>query len=47
MTYALRERIKLAVEKGGAGLTEEQRDNFYTALETIAANLKEISDTGL
>ncbi len=47
MTYALRERIKLAVEKGGAGLTEEERENFYTALETIAENLKKISSTGL
>lgn len=47
MTYALRERIKLAVEKGGFGLSEEQRDGFYTALETIAANLKAITDTGL
>ncbi len=47
MTYTLRERIKLAVEKGGTGLTEEQRESFYTALEIIAANLREISDKGL
>ncbi len=47
MTFALRERIKLAVEKGGAGLTEEERDAFYNGLETISANLMEISKVGL
>ncbi len=47
MTYALRERIKLAVEKGGAGLSEAERESFYRVLETIAANLKKITDTGL
>ncbi len=47
MTFALRERIKLAVEKGGTGLTEEERENFYNSLETIGANLKKISDMGL
>jgi len=46
-TTAIRERIKLAVEKGGAGLSEEERDNFYSALETISANLKKISKEGL
>lgn len=47
MTYTLRERIKLAVEKAGAGLSDEQREDFYTALETISANLKTISKEGL
>ncbi len=47
MTAALRERIKLAVEKGGAGLTEEERETFYHALETISQNLQEISQAGL
>lgn len=46
-TTAIRERIKLAVEKGGAGLSEEERNNFYSALETISANLKKISKEGL
>ena len=46
-TTAIRERVKLAVEKGGEGLSEEQRENFYTALETISANLKQISKEGL
>ncbi len=47
ITYALRERIKLAVEKGGSGLTEEEREHFYFALQTIAKNLKDISREGL
>ena len=46
-TMALRERIKLAVERGGYGLSDEQRENFYAALEIIAANLKEMSKGGL
>jgi len=46
-TKTLCERVKLAVEKGGKGLTEEQRESFYTALEIISANLKEISKEGL
>ena len=28
-------------------LTDEQRENFYTSLETIAANLKKVSENGL
>lgn len=47
VTNALRERIKLAVEKGGEGLTAKQRDTFYDALEKISGNLKEISKDGL
>lgn len=47
MTYTLRERIKLAVEKAGTGLSDEQREGFYTALETISKNLKAISKEGL
>lgn len=46
-TSAIRDRIKLAVEKGGEGLSEEQRENFYAALETICVNLKKISKNGL
>jgi len=46
-TKALRERVKLAVEKGGEGLSEQERDSFYSALETISANLKKISREGL
>lgn len=47
ITFALRERIKLAVEKGGIGLSEEQRESFYEALETISINLKQITKEGL
>ena len=47
ITHALRERIKLIVEKGGAGLTENQREVFYDALSTISENLKAISKEGI
>ena len=47
ITHTLRERIKLIVEKGGAGLTENQREVFYNALATISENLKAISKEGL
>ena len=47
ITHTLRERIKLIVEKGGSGLTEEQRETFYNALSTISENLKIISKEGL
>ena len=46
-TYTLRERVKLAVEKGGQGLSEEERETFYHALEVISSNLKAISKDGL
>ncbi len=46
-TYELRERIKLAVEKGGSGLSEEEREHFYYALQVIAKNLQEITREGL
>ena len=36
-----------AVEKGGNGLSEEQRENFYEVLENIASNLKQVSQSGL
>ena len=46
-TKTLRERVKLAVEKGGEGLREEERESFYNALEKISVNLKKISKEGL
>lgn len=46
-THILRERVKLAVEKGGEGLSEGQRDEFYNALSVIGGNLKRISKEGL
>ena len=36
-----------AVEIGGKGLTDEQRETFYNALEVISSNLKEVSREGL
>ena len=47
VTCALRERIKLAVEKGGQGLSEEEREHFYFALKTIAGNLNDIRQEGV
>ena len=47
ITHALRERIQLAVEKGGNGLSDEQRDHFYLALQVIADNLNDINQNGL
>lgn len=46
-TYELRERIKMAVEKGGDGLSDEEREHFYYALQVIAKNLQDISREGL
>lgn len=40
-------RASLAVEIAGRDLTDETRTVFYEALETIAANLREISKDGL
>ena len=36
-----------AVGKGGKGLTDEQRQIFYEALERIAANLRQVTLNGL
>jgi len=47
VTYNLRERVKMAVEKGGKGLTEEEREIFYNCLATISENLKVISKEGI
>ena len=48
---AVANRIKInaeaAVEYGGKGLTDEQRETFYLALETICSNLQELSEKGL
>ena len=46
-TKDLRERVKLAVEKGGEGLTNGQREIFYESLSKISENLKKISEEGL
>lgn len=48
---ALAERInesaKIAVENGGKGLTDEERANFYKALDMICANLRKLTMEGL
>ena len=40
-------RAALAVELAGAGLTEEERNTFYYALERITSNLQTLSKAGL
>ena len=40
-------RAGKAVEMGGSGLSEAERENFYNALELIASNLGNISKDGL
>ncbi len=42
-----RRRADLAVEIAGAALTEDQRQIFYAALESITKNLQTISEAGL
>lgn len=40
-------RAQLAVERGGSGLTDAQREVLYSSLELIAANLQSLSKEGL
>lgn len=44
---ALRQRIILRVEQVGKGLTDEQRDHFYLALQVIADNFNKINQNEL
>lgn len=41
------ERAKLAVEKAGEGMTDEQRAIFYKVLDLIAGHLQTICEEGL
>ena len=41
------ERAKLAVEKAGEGMTDQQRAVFYEVLGLIAGHLQEICEDGL
>lgn len=41
------ERAKLAVEKAGGGMTDDQRAVFYQVLELIAGHLQSICEEGL
>ncbi len=43
----LGERVKVAVEIGGKGLTEEQKESMYFAMDVIAENLRNVSVKGL
>lgn len=43
----VRQRIALAVELAGDGMTEQERTIFYRCLEQIAANLQTLSKEGL
>lgn len=44
---SVNDRVGVAVELGGKGLTDEQRMTFYYALDLIASNLQKISEEGL
>jgi len=43
ITSELREKIKLVVEEGGKGLTDNEREIFYDVLARISCNLKSIA----
>lgn len=43
----VRERVKIAVEAAGSGITADNRKIFYRTLNLIATNLKTISTEGL
>lgn len=43
----VQKRASTAVEVGGEGITEENRENFYRVLELIAGNLRAVSEEGL
>ena len=43
----VRERAALAVELAGSGLTAQEREAFYKALEQITVNLQKLSKNGL
>lgn len=41
------ERVRLVVEKAGAGMTDEQREVFYNVLDLIAGHLRTICESGI
>ncbi|WP_455715538.1 MarR family winged helix-turn-helix transcriptional regulator [Anaerosporobacter sp.] len=43
----VRKRVSLAVEIAGKDLTDEKREIFYEALESITLNLRQLSKEGL
>ena len=44
---AINEKVQLAVQLGGNGLTDSQREIFYNALELISSNLEALSEKGI
>ncbi len=47
VAMGVQEKVRLAVEQAGEGLTEEDREVFYRVLATIAGNLHTICRDGL
>ena len=43
----VKEKAAKAVEIAGKDLTEEQRNNFYYALDSIVENLRELTKKGI
>ncbi|MBQ1251367.1 MAG: hypothetical protein IIY02_00465, partial [Firmicutes bacterium] len=43
----LHDRAEKAVEHGGCGISDEEREVFYRVFDRILANLKTISEDGL
>ena len=41
------DRVKLAVEKAGSGMSDDQRATFYEVLDLIAGHLQTICEEGL
>ena len=41
------ERVKLVVEKAGSGMTDAQREAFYSIMDLIAGHLQTICESGL
>lgn len=46
-TEKVQQRVHVAVELAGQGLTDDVRSNFYKALELISSNLRRLSEEGL
>lgn len=47
IAFEINQRAALAVELGGSGLTDEQREMMYAALERISANLRALGESGV
>ena len=43
----VRERVALAVDLAGKGVSDKDREIFYSSLEIISANLRKLSEEGL